>query len=80
MRTNGDHMAQADAQKVLRLPEVRDRTGLSKSEIYRRVAQKRFPAGRRISHRVTVWIESEVVAWQAVALLGDVAPECLDLL
>lgn len=48
---------------VLRLPAVKDRTGLSRSSIYLRVAQGRFPTPVSLGGRAVGWIESEVDAW-----------------
>jgi len=50
-------------KRLLRIGEVIRRTGLSKSEIYRRVQDKRFPPQIRISHRVAAWPESAVNNW-----------------
>lgn len=60
--------------RYLRLPEVKERTSLSRSEIYRRIAAGEFPKQRRLSHRISVWLESEIEAW----LGGD--PELDELL
>lgn len=51
--------------RLLRLPDVRLRVGLGKTEIYRRVGLGTFPAPRRLSHKVSVWLESEIAAWIA---------------
>jgi prophage regulatory protein len=48
---------------VERLPEVRARTGLSRSEIYRRIRNRTFPAPIKIGARATGWSASEVDAW-----------------
>lgn len=50
--------------RFLRAKDVLARTGLSKADLYRRVAAKTFPPQKRISHRVAVWIEAQVVEWQ----------------
>ena len=50
-------------KRLLRIGEVIRRTGLSKSEIYRRVQDNRFPPQIRISYRVAAWQESAVNAW-----------------
>ncbi len=49
--------------RVLRLPRVQARTGLSRSTIYVRVAQGNFPQPVRLGSRTIGWIESEVDAW-----------------
>tara|TARA_B100001939_G_scaffold300902_1_gene277124 strand:+ start:303 stop:494 length:192 start_codon:yes stop_codon:yes gene_type:complete len=48
---------------LLRLPDVIERTTLSKSEIYRRIAAGTFPRQRKISTRKAVWSEAEINTW-----------------
>jgi prophage regulatory protein len=48
---------------VERLPEVKARTGLSRSEIYRRIRNRTFPAPIKIGARASGWSASEVDAW-----------------
>jgi prophage regulatory protein len=50
-------------QAILRLPEVRARTGLSRSEIYRREALDQFPRRVRLGARSVGWPQSEVQNW-----------------
>jgi predicted DNA-binding transcriptional regulator AlpA len=56
--------------RFLRLREVVSISGFSKSEIYRRVANKRFPAPRpyRDTPNKRFWLSSEVEAWQRAQL------------
>lgn len=61
-------MNQADA--MLRLPKVQELTGLSRSEIYRRIQSGAFPAQRRMSHRLAVWAASEINAYVEQTLHG----------
>lgn len=49
--------------RLLRLPEVQARTGLSRSTIYVRVDQGRFPRPVLLGARAVGWIESEIEAW-----------------
>lgn len=49
--------------RQLRLGEVIRKTGLSKSEIYRRIKESHFPRQIRISYRISVWPEAAVDAW-----------------
>lgn len=65
--------------RFLRAKDVLARTGLSKADLYRRVAAKTFPPQKRISHRVAVWIEAQVIEWQE-RQLGVVDPLLADLL
>ena len=48
---------------LLRLPQVKARTGLSRSEIYRRVQSGDFPAPVKLGERASAWPEHEVTAW-----------------
>lgn len=49
--------------RILRLNAVLDRTGLSRSTLYRRMGEGRFPKQIAISHRCAGWRESEVRKW-----------------
>lgn len=48
---------------LLRLPGVRARTGLSRSEIYRRIQAGDFPQPVHLGERSRAWPEHEVLAW-----------------
>lgn len=50
-------------EKLLRLPQVIETVGLRKTEIYARIKQGTFPRQRRQSHKVAVWLQSEIDAW-----------------
>lgn len=45
---------------LLRLPEVRRRVGLSRSEIYRLIALNRFPRGVPLGERIRAWDSEEI--------------------
>ena len=49
--------------RFLRLPEVIARTGLSRSTIYLRLDQGRFPPPVSLGGRAVGWIESEIDEW-----------------
>jgi len=46
-----------------RLPRVKARTGLSRSEIYRRITAGDFPQPVKLGERASAWPEHEVTAW-----------------
>lgn len=48
-----------------RLPQVKARTGLSRSEIYRRIALGDFPRPIKLGERASAWSAAEVDAWIA---------------
>lgn len=49
----------------LRLTTVKARTGLSRSTLYRRVAEGSFPAPVSLGGRSVGWVDTEVEAWVA---------------
>ena len=49
--------------KLLRFPAVRERTGLSRSTIWRLERRGEFPKHHRIAPNVVAWIEEEVTSW-----------------
>lgn len=53
-----------------RLPAVRARTGLSRAEIYRRIAAGAFPRPVRLGERAIAFDASEIDAWIA-ALIAE---------
>ena len=59
------HLPLAGELTLERLPRVKFRTGLSRSEIYRRVGLGTFPAPIKIGEHASAWAEHEVSAWIA---------------
>lgn len=51
------------AEKLLRLPEVLERTGFSKSGLYAAIKDGRFAAPLKLSRRAVAWEESQVSAF-----------------
>jgi len=49
--------------KLLRLPDVKLITGLSKSTIYARIAEGTFPKQVPLGPRLVVWVESDIQQW-----------------
>lgn len=49
--------------KILRLPEVKALTGLSRSTIYMRVADCSFPKQIDLGGRAVGWVEVEILQW-----------------
>ena len=50
-------------QKIIRLPEVRERVGLSGSGIYQLINKNQFPKQIKLGSRSTGWLESEIQEW-----------------
>ena len=51
------------ASRILRLNKVLDRTGLSRSTLYRKLQLGTFPSQVRISERCVGWRESDLEHW-----------------
>jgi prophage regulatory protein len=49
--------------RMLRLPEVVNRTALSRSQIYRLIELGTFPKQVPLSERAAGWVEEEVDSW-----------------
>lgn len=50
-------------ERIIRLKTVLERTGLSRSTLYRKIDQGTFPKQIRIAARCAGWRESAVNAW-----------------
>jgi prophage regulatory protein len=49
--------------RIVRLPVVLDRTGLSRSTVYRKIAEGTFPPQVRVSLNGVGWRESDLNEW-----------------
>jgi prophage regulatory protein len=71
---NGDNgttdVARQSVLKLLRFPAVRERTGLSRSTIWRLERQGAFPAHHRISANAVAWIEDDIANWIRSKVVG----------
>ena len=57
-------MEKAKAERrIVRLRAVRDRTGLSRSTIYKLEGAEQFPQRISLGARAVGWYEDEVTAW-----------------
>jgi len=50
-------------EKLLRLPQVKETTGLSKSTIYASISEGTFPKQIPLGPRLVVWVESDIQNW-----------------
>lgn len=50
-------------ERLLRLPEVIEMTGLSRSTIGRMEAEKKFPKRVKVSESIITWKLSEIQKW-----------------
>jgi prophage regulatory protein len=63
--------------RIMRLPEVKAMTGLSRSTIYFRIAEGTFPKQVGLGGRAVGWLEHEIQEWlqlriEASRQTGDV--------
>lgn len=56
-------MKHNNQMQFLRLPQVMQRVGLSKPQLYKLITQNEFPSQIKICSRISVWLESDVVEW-----------------
>jgi len=50
-------------ERLLRLRDVKEKTGPGSSTIYRRIAEGTFPVPRSLGPNTVRWLESEIDAW-----------------
>ena len=63
------------ANTVLRLPDVISKTGLSRSTIYARIYEGKFPLQISLGPRAVGWLECEIDAWITDQLDRSRGPE-----
>lgn len=51
------------AISILRLPDVKSRTGLSRSTIYLLISKNKFPSSVSLGDRAVGWVEKEIDQW-----------------
>ena len=57
------HYNQDLKYSVLRLPEVKQQTGLSRSAIYQRITDNNFPKSINLGGRAVGWLASDIQVW-----------------
>lgn len=61
--STGVKMMNTATPRILRLPEVKQLVGLSRSELYRRMALHEFPESISLGKRSVGWLETEISEW-----------------
>jgi len=59
----GMHMLEIQQERFIRLSEVIQRTGLSRSTIYLNISKGEFPKNISLGVRSVGWLESEIQEW-----------------
>lgn len=49
--------------RLIRLPQVKDMTGLGRSSVYKLMAENSFPKPVTLIGRASAWVEGEVIEW-----------------
>lgn len=63
VRTDQASSYAPNLSRLIRLPEVMNRVGLSRSAIYKRMSEGTFPKSRSLGPKCAVWVESEINDW-----------------
>ncbi len=53
-------MKTEQALRLIRLPEVIERVGLSKPSLYRLMKENRFPAAKKLGKRAVAWLSTDI--------------------
>jgi prophage regulatory protein len=56
-------MTEEPSNRIIRLPTVLNKTGLSRSTLYRKMEAGTFPRNLQISRRCAGWREADVDVW-----------------
>lgn len=51
------------SNKIIRLPAVKEKTGISRSSIYLRMSKGEFPKSISLGDRAIGWLESDIEQW-----------------
>lgn len=58
-------------RKALRIDSVIERTGISKTQLYRLIQSGEFPRGTNLSARIVAWDEASVNKWLEAKFEGE---------
>jgi len=61
-----------DQQKLLRLRDVIEKVGLSRSQIYKLIAKGLFPEQTKIGSKISVWPEHTIDQWISRQIEGGI--------
>lgn len=63
-------MTASPTRRLLRLPEVKEKVGLSRTAIYKLIAAGAFPRQISIAPRTVAWSQDDLEAWIEERLNG----------
>jgi len=70
LSTKGKIMTQ-QTSRILRFPQVSDRTGYKHSAIYEKIKAGEFPSPISLGSRAVGWLEHEIDAWIAARIVAS---------
>lgn len=50
-------------ERILRWPEVQQRTGICRSNAHKLISEGRFPSPIKLGERASGWLDSEISKW-----------------
>ena len=53
----------SETDRFLRMPEVREATGLSRPQIYLLISKGEFPKQIKLGEKASAWLQSEIRSW-----------------
>ena len=72
-------MSMGNGIRFLRIGDLQDKVGLSRSQIYKLIADGDFPKQDKLGERISVWQESKVEEWM-VSKVTQEADEVVEVL
>lgn len=66
-----DTTATSPSYRALRTWQVLEKTGLSRTQLYRLAKSGQFPPSHKISERIPAWNDAEVDAWLAARFKSE---------
>ena len=67
-------MGYTQSELFIRLPEVMQRVGMSKSQIYKLAGASEFPRPVKVSERISCWVAAEIEEWVSNKIQGRDKP------
>ena len=64
-------MQKLPSEKFIRLPQLLDMTGGSRSWVYSEIANGRFPRPIALGKRSVAWLEKEVLEWMENRIISS---------
>jgi len=70
-------MGYTQSELFIRLPDVRQRVGMSNFQIYKLVSASEFPKPVKVSERISCWVAAEIEEWVSNKIQERDEQECI---